>query len=432
MMELSISRPLARSIMEDLASHCCPGKGYTAIRLGRSSNRKGYTFSLGDKGTVFSIVPTPPPNGANNHEATTNNEYLPSVIAAHEKSTADQRELASTEEGLMELLHSFDMSSCEGGRGIIRPALELLENSCIRRIARSRMGAPAPSLLANGNTHGASHGVKTGVGNAAKRGKETTTAAAFFAQKGTKKKPIEKKSGGMGATVGKENNTQKPPSPPPPPVETVGKPAPEDAQTTNAAKSANVDDFQGDTDEDDDFLRQDQERKARVAREARKEIRANVVDANAKKRNTGSLKERRTSNPEKRKGREEMEKDIEKSDDKEEEGMDVDRKDDANADVKKGGMDVFAKKNAAAFNADGSGGGSKKRRKKLVEKTIMENGYLKTETVTVWEDVEEEEEEVRPPTSSSKTTKAAAPAKSKSAPAKGKKQGNLMGFFQKK
>jgi hypothetical protein len=144
----------------------------------------------------------------------------------------------------------------------------------------------------------------------------------------------------------------------------------------------------------------------------------------------GSLKERRTCNPEKKRGGEKKERKMEKSDNNEEEEIDIEHND-AKTSAKNGGMDAFAKKNVAALHADRTNEGSKKRRKKLVEKTIMENGYLKTETVTVWEDVDEDEEEAKPSTSS-KTSKAAAPAKSKSAPTKGKKQGNLMGFFQKK
>ncbi|KAL7477462.1 hypothetical protein ACHAW6_003268 [Cyclotella cf. meneghiniana] len=421
MMELGISRPLARSIMEEMASQCCPGKGYKAIRLGGSGDNRSnrHKFSLGEKGTIFSIVTTSPSNDADDHRALDENDELQSVIAAHEKSIADQRDLASTEEGLTELLHIFDISSCQG-RGVIRPPPEVMDNSSIRRVARARMGASVASL-ANGNRHGANIVVKAGGDNAVKRGKETT-AAAFFAQKDTKKKPTVEKSGGNGANVGKEKHEEQPPPPP--------AAAAKDAQTNISAKSANVDDFQGDTDEDDDFLRQDQERKARVARETRKEIRANVVDSNVKKRNTGSLKERRTGNPEKKRGGGEKVGNMDKTEDKEDEDMDIEHND-ANASAQKGGMDAFAKKNVAAMNADGTIEGSKKRRKKLVEKTIMENGYLKTETVTVWEDVDDEEAEARPSTSS-KALKGPAPAKSKSAPTKGKKQGNLMGFFQKK
>ena len=128
-----------------------------------------------------------------------------------------------------------------------------------------------------------------------------------------------------------------------------------------------------------------------------------------------------------------------------------------------GSMDAFAKKkenggdNGSNAN-DATGGMSKKRRKKMVEQTTIDkNGYMCTETVTVWEDVEDEEEIME----SGKSTAVAAPstvsarmngkgpshssssassskhntAKSGSAGgSKGgpKKQAGLMGFFAKK
>lgn len=76
--------------------------------------------------------------------------------------------------------------------------------------------------------------------------------------------------------------------------------------------------------------------------------------------------------------------------------------------------------------------GQKRRRKKLVEKTSTdENGYLYTETVTVWEDIPSDEEpEPAPkktqPVQSNKSKKSAA------AKPKGMKQASLMGFFAKK
>ena len=76
----------------------------------------------------------------------------------------------------------------------------------------------------------------------------------------------------------------------------------------------------------------------------------------------------------------------------------------------------------------------RRRRKGLVEKTFTdENGYLYTETQTIWEDVPSDEEDVSVLTNKKST--GAAPgkkAKKVSGPTKAMKQGSLMGFFKKK
>ena len=364
MLELSTARSTARSILEEVSNQC--GEGYTVIRIGYSANN----IALGKDGSIFSIVKSP-------------DDLLQSAIAANEKSLSDQRDLSSSADGWNELIHIFSDVD-------IQPAQEYLKGGEIKRDVRDRgLGVG-----------GAKSTVSTS-SKPVKKGKETT-AAAFFG-KTTKK---EAKPAAVKEVKGKENNKS---------AESKAAPKKEESkskETKPTKQSANVDDFMGDEDEDDEFLQQESERKARVAREARKEVRANVIDTNAKKRNTGSLSERRKMNPEKGKSDTDVEMEEKKNSDDEVEYDDC---------VKKP-MDAFAKRTAS------TAGGAKKRRKKLVEKTVMENGYLKTVTEEVWEEYEEEEEAPAKP-----AVKAAPkPAVKKSGGNKGKKQGSLMGFFAKK
>jgi hypothetical protein len=150
-----------------------------------------------------------------------------------------------------------------------------------------------------------------------------------------------------------------------------------------------------------------------VAREARKEVRAAVGDTNAKKRNTTSLNDRTKSHPKKAKNDDICDDDVEM-----EEKKNSDNEIEYDDCVSKP-MDAFTKRTAQ--------GGAKKRRKKLIEKTIMENGYLKTVTEEVWEEYEEEKTAV-----TTKPIKSAG-VKNDGKKSKGpKKQGSLMGFFSKK
>ena len=69
----------------------------------------------------------------------------------------------------------------------------------------------------------------------------------------------------------------------------------------------------------------------------------------------------------------------------------------------------------------------RKRRKKLVEKTTMVGGYLRTETVTVWEDIPTDEENEEEEKKKLIKTKAAAISKPKKP--ENMKQKNMMSFF---
>lgn len=115
-----------------------------------------------------------------------------------------------------------------------------------------------------------------------------------------------------------------------------------------------ADDFVGDEDEDDDFIEEDKERQRRNAVAARK----SVQEANKKK--TREKPQRRTHPREDNIGSE-----VE---------CEVD-----------GAMDAYA-----SYKTDVGPKGSKRRKKVLEEKTFQdEKGYFRTETVTVWKDVED-------------------------------------------
>lgn len=91
----------------------------------------------------------------------------------------------------------------------------------------------------------------------------------------------------------------------------------------------------------------------------------------------------------------------------------------------RGAIDAFAEKDPNR---------KRKRRKRMVEKTTMVNGYLRTETVAVWEDVPSDEEnaaeqKLLQERITKPKTKPSGSGKSSKQPMK---QTGLMGFFKKK
>lgn len=102
-----------------------------------------------------------------------------------------------------------------------------------------------------------------------------------------------------------------------------------------------------------------------------------------------------------------------------------------------GAMDSFATATPKPPSKPSTSTRQRKRRKKLVEETVMVNGYLRTETKAIWEDVPTDEEEDQKPQQqrpqhaqhlSKKTTSGQSTAKAQ----QGMKQKSLMGFFSKK
>jgi hypothetical protein len=94
----------------------------------------------------------------------------------------------------------------------------------------------------------------------------------------------------------------------------------------------------------------------------------------------------------------------------------------AKASPVRGAMDAFA--------SSDNNKPQRKRRKKLVEKTTMVGGYLRTETVTVWEDVPSDEENEKG--DEKKSAKVKKSSSNKTNNSQHMKQKSLMGFFAKK
>jgi len=349
------------------------------------------------------------------------------VSAAHEKALAVQRDMftSGSNGGSAQLCSIFGADGINANDGsnccrCILPAPELcVENEegirVIRREKRGRdvvvVGASYPSSTAAGKK--SNFGSKTSSSAASKpsttaktkKGKATTAAAFFKNASATSSKTKKAEPKKTKKEEEKENSRNK------------------------KAITASVDDFVGDVDEDEEFLEEEKARKARVAKEARKEARELMHDEKAKKRNTDGIESRRSNVAPKRQKHDEERK---------EHDMDIDYDDgDVEDEEKKtGAMDAFTQKKDKSAPAAGgtNSGGVKKRRKKLVEETTVDaNGYMRTETITVWEDVSDEEVEVK---AKPAVAKAAAPKpKVKSTVKKSggsKKQAGLASFFAKK
>ena len=347
------------------------------------------------------------------------------VSAAHEKALAVQRDMftSGSNGGSAQLCSIFgaDGINANGGSNsrCILPAPELcVENEegirVIRREKRGRdvvvVGASYPSSTAAGKKSNfgsktSSAASKPSTTAKTKKGKATTAAAFFKNASATSSKTKKAEPKKTKKEEEKENSRNK------------------------KAITASVDDFVGDVDEDEEFLEEEKARKARVAKEARKEARELMNDEKAKKRNTDGIESRRSNVAPKRQKHDEESK---------ENDMDIDYDDgDVEDEEKKtGAMDAFTQKKDKSAPAAGgtNSGGVKKRRKKLVEETTVDaNGYMRTETITVWEDVSDEEVEVK---AKPAVAKAAAPKpKGKSTVKKSggsKKQAGLASFFAKK
>lgn len=348
--------------------------------------------------------------------------------------------------------------------GCIHPAYELFQDASNRIVRRVKRGRDASSMTVfsskgannggwgggggggggggrsrfngsggegNKSTIGGSTSSKMGSGAKSSKGKPTT-AAAFFGStssgSGSKKKEAKKSA----AAADKKVSEKK-----------------QDDNSEPKSTEGNADDFLGDMDEDEDDIQAEKERKARVAKEARKTARAQMNDEGVKKRNVdgGGATRRSCVDPEKRKraendGNDDGDNEGGKGGDASDEEVD----DDVKA-KKTGAMDEFAKKTESkAINSNGNGGATK-RRKKLIEQTVEdENGYLRTETVTVWEEIADGEAVVEKPKVKPAVKSSGSSAKSgggggankgsgkggKGVAAGGKKQAGLMGFFKKK
>ncbi|KAL7464689.1 hypothetical protein ACHAXS_005023 [Conticribra weissflogii] len=433
-------------------------------------------------GAIFSIAPAAPPS-EDGQECTDDDvqNCISIVSAAHEKAMADQRDKL-IEGSESELFSIFDvlgggllLEQCNIDDGeYILPAPELCEEDgdgkrvIIRRVKRGRN---APTLSngsgANGLTSNGGSGPKSRIGSKATVTSSTnstvvatksnvTTAAAFFGSSNNKssngvnnKKTFatSRSEDISTAKLSKDNKTQENEDP------SIKDEIMDKRATDNDAESSakgNADDFIGDTDEDEDFLQEEAARKKRNAAAARKAAREQMQNDQFKRRNLGTVKARRScKDPEKRRKILDDES-VEEKQRSDEEIKDLDQEDEEK-DEKVGAMDAFAKKGSDSSSAEkgtkkksdnDSNRSSKKRIKKLVEQTSVDkNGYMRTEMVTVWEEVDDTKEEESRSTGGTAESKkndgmvkSGSGRASSSAAKKGgaKKQTGLMGFFAKK
>lgn len=483
MLELTVTRSVARDILEEVVNRSkqAAAMKYEVVRMipkrgeetdGSKKKRTTTAMELvvtdpansddenNNKGSIFSIACNDnaqenndvedmdeddvDENGnviSNSTAATSAGGAIQIVAAAHEKALAVQRDMFTTGSngGAAQLCSIFGADGVNANNAesssttrCIFPAPELcVENEdgikVIRREKRGRdvvvIGASYPSSSSASATAGkkSKFGSSTSSSSAVakpsssatstkKKGKATTAAAFFKNANATSSSSKKKAEKPKKKEEEKENSRNK------------------------KANTASVDDFVGDVDEDEEFLEEEKARKARVAKEARREARELMNDEKAKKRNTDGIESKRSKVAPKRQklGEESGEDD-----------MDIDYDDVAVVDdneKKTGAMDAFTKKkekSAPAAATASSGGGVKKRRKKLVEETTVDaNGYMRTETVTVWEDVTDDEEvEVKASKPTVAKAAAAPKPKGKSGVKKSggaKKQAGLASFFAKK
>jgi hypothetical protein len=447
MLELTVTRCVARDVLEEVVKRSASAASATAtkyevVRLipkkgadGKKTvmelvvtdptasddenNSKGSIFSISIRNDAQDILDMDEDNVDDDGNVISNDPTAVSgaiqlVSAAHEKALALQRDMVTTG-GVAQLCSIFgaDGVNAHGGCRCILPAQELcVENEdgirVIRREKRGRdvlvVGDSYPSNSAaagkksNFGRNSSSAASKPSIAAPIKKGK-ATTAAAFFKN--------------ASAAASKTNNAE--------PKKTKKEEEKENSRNKKATTS--VDDFVGDVDEDDEFLEEEKARQARVAKQARTEARELMNDEKAKMRNTDGMESKRSIAPKRQKS----------DDESEENGMDIDYDDDCKEEEEKktGAMDVFTQKKEKSAPPVGV----KKRRKKMMEETTVDaSGYMRTETITVWEDISDEEVEVSKPS----VAKAAAPkSKGKSAVKTGKsggpkKQAGLASFFAKR
>lgn len=491
MLDLGVSRGMASRMMADLpsfgggageemyevhATTVAREGGKTVVKLVKSTVSSSDEGSALSSAKVYSIALLGKQGGA------------PTVRSGHESAMSTLRDMVlnSSETGVADAALDSSMR-CDA----VRPPGDDGEgenNSSLVKRVDARMGRRdriAPSAASTTSSHPAFGATLKGSKKPAPK-RKTTTAASFFrssasSSKGKKTgpvpsknpstthgksaakktKPIEKAKEEKGLTSKgtgenkrriidddderidagnkktetsaeeKENVENKAA------VGKKGKEAPsKKAKAEEAKPRGSADDFIGDEDEDEDFLKEDAERKNRNAIKARKQIREEA--AKEQKKAKKQLAPKKSSK---------KEKGMTKSDDvtyedSDGEGqavqsMDIDDVGDSK-EIVYGAMDSFAHK---GDKKQGDGRSSqetgKRRRKKLVEKTTMdEKGYIHTETVCVWEDIPSDEEDNTAQGSPPKKPRPSATGEGPRRPAakktKGMKQAGLMGFFSKK
>ena len=314
----------------------------------------------------------------------------------------------------MSLLHDhqdtvFDPTiACD----VIEPALEV-ERADKDDLRNQRVeGNGVINEPKSGTSNGNKSKPKVVTKKAIATGKKSTSAAAFFKTESEPKKkakaadpkPAETKP----AETKKKASAPKKSSSPKKSSTTKKAVVEEKKPDSPQKKKGSADDFVGDMDEDEDFLKEEEERKTRNAEKEKKHTRERKV-----KENTRQKTERRKPLPSV-----EGEEDVE-----------MDGSDDGKEAVH-GAMDDFASKTTVKRDsAKADDKGRKRRKQVLEEKTFVdESGFLRTETVSVWKEIEDGEDEKE--TTAKKPSSSAATAKPKNT--KSMKQQGLMGFFGKK
>lgn len=263
--------------------------------------------------------------------------------------------------------------------------------------------------------------------------KKTTSAASFFgtaAKTATNKGNNVKKTSSIANLTNeskKQTSTSKSKSKSAKKDKTSSIKQDQPKHTESASNAGNADDFIGDEDEDEEFLEEEEERKKRNAVQEKK-----IVNKRATKSKVVISNHIEDMEVEDEDNRKENEGDVVMEQMKEEEFV-------------TGAMDAFAtKKKESNVDRPKSQKGRKRRKQVLEEKTYVDdNGFFRTETVTVWKEVDvdvEEEEEVQSnidkeaPTHKSQnaSTKSNNLKQKKTKNTKGMKQQGLMGFFAAK
>uniref|UniRef100_A0A7S3PUG6 DNA polymerase delta subunit 3 n=1 Tax=Chaetoceros debilis TaxID=122233 RepID=A0A7S3PUG6_9STRA len=264
---------------------------------------------------------------------------------------------------------------------VIDPAsvVEKLDKDTIRM---NRFKGKSKAKIADSNKPAAQKSTQSRPKIATK--KKVTSAATFFKSEKTQTTKSKK----IQTIKGKKSVTEK--------VSVMKKDKP---------KAGNADDFVGDVDEDEEFLKGEEERKKRNA-------------ANESKRSQKNKKRESDSRAQPKR--------MAMADDDSKKSTGDDVESEGNKKAKHGAMDTFATKRDRVEEKPQQQG-KKKRKQMLEEKTFAdESGFLRTEIVSVWKEVEED---IAAPVPATNKAASSSKQKPKANSSKNMKQQGLMGFF---
>lgn len=258
--------------------------------------------------------------------------------------------------------------------------------------------------------------------------KKVTTAASFFGTVTSKpstvetKSATEQKSSSVATTSDSKSSDKKITA------ASTKKETKEKSLTSHKREKGTVDDFVGDEDEDEDFLEEEKERKERNAlREHHMTKQRNKTQKIVISNDVTSMD---IEDEVKNEGKDEDDDKVDMEEEKEEKR------------VITGAIDAFATtKKELDGVIDATQNGRKRRKQVLEERTFVdENGFFRTETVSIWKDVDEDEKQTSQPQGGTKSSTKASVVSTKSIDTKqkqikntkGMKQQGLKGFFAAK